>query len=183
LAAITTQIGNFNTKADYDTAFGQTVLGTDDTGADSTHSSDNIITAGLGNDVIVLGTSVENNETLVYNGYGNGTDSIVNFTAGLLAAPGADFIYFCSYGAVGLFLGGTVTAGVYAAGTLTEGVAAVALGEKYITVIEDSANLGSYIVQEWTETGALGFAGDVAQTIGVLDFGATQAFTADTFAI
>lgn len=152
-------------------------------GSISLHTADNTITGGLGNDVLVLGTGADSNDTLVYNGYGNGTDSIVNFTVGVVGDAGADFIDFSSYGAVGLYLGGTVTAGVYAPGALTEGVAAVALGEKYITVIESTTNAGSYLVQEWTEAGALGFAGDTVQTIGVLDFGAAQAFTADTFTI
>jgi hypothetical protein len=159
-----------------------TLGGADVEGSISLHTADNTITGGLGNDVLVLGTGADSNDTLVYTGYGNGTDSIVNFTAGLAAVANVDFIDFSSYGAVGLFLGGTVTAGVYAPGALTEGVAAVALGEKYITLIEDGTT-GSYLVQEWTEAGALGFAGDTVQTIGVLDFGSTQVFTADTFTI
>lgn len=263
--------------------------GTDVEGSISTHTSDNTITGGLGNDVLVLGTGLASNDTLVYTGYGNGTDSIVNFTATIappvVGAPAAanvaidvtvqgdvavqeefeavftpeagataytfdgvtvnvaagatpasiaaafdgftstnwtatangsvvtfvavlpgnpadavatdfsavtttvtgngDFIDFSSYGAVAVYVGGSVSvAGVYSGGTLFEGAAPVALGDKYITLIESSTNPGSYTVQEWTEAGALGGAGDTVQLIGVLDFGSTQAFTNDaTFII
>lgn len=182
-ALVNAAIAAFNDPADVNYL---TQLATDGgpvEGSISLHTADNTITGGLGNDVLVLGTGVDSNDTLVYNGYGNGTDSIVNFTVGLVGDAGADFIDFSSYGAVGLYLGGTVTAGVYdGAGTL-QGAAAAVLGEKYITVIESTTNAGSYLVQEWTESGALGLAGDTVQTIGVLDFGANQVFTADTFAI
>ncbi len=51
------------------------------TGDVSEHTSDNTITGGLGNDVLVLGTGEFSNDTVVYEGFGNGTDTIVNFTA------------------------------------------------------------------------------------------------------
>lgn len=50
-------------------------------GSDSEHTSDNTITGGLGNDVLVLGTGAYSNDTVVYQGFGNGTDTIVNFSA------------------------------------------------------------------------------------------------------
>jgi hypothetical protein len=48
-------------------------------GEDSVNVADNDIEGGTGNDVIVLGTGMWSNDTLVYNGFANGTDSIVNF--------------------------------------------------------------------------------------------------------
>jgi hypothetical protein len=48
-------------------------------GEDSVNVADNDIEGGTENDVIVLGTGMWSNDTLVYHGFGNGTDSIVNF--------------------------------------------------------------------------------------------------------
>lgn len=58
-------------------------------GTDSSYQADNIIIGGAGDDVIVLGTGAGSNDTVKYEGFDNGTDSIVNFTTG--AGPG-DFI-------------------------------------------------------------------------------------------
>ena len=41
--------------------------------------SDNLVVGGLGNDILVLGTGFASNDTVGYSGFGNGTDSIVNF--------------------------------------------------------------------------------------------------------
>jgi hypothetical protein len=38
-----------------------------------------MIAGGTGNDVIVLGTGANSNDTVAWSGFGNGTDSIVNF--------------------------------------------------------------------------------------------------------
>lgn len=57
------------------------------TGADSIHISDNVITPGLGNDVIVLGTHIgadalnSSNDRVVYAAGAFGNDTIVNFDA------------------------------------------------------------------------------------------------------
>lgn len=58
-------------------------------GEDATATSDNTIEGGTGNDVIVLGTAgylvasqdtlYGSNDTIVYTGFGNGADTIVNF--------------------------------------------------------------------------------------------------------
>lgn len=58
-------------------------------GEDATATSDNYIEGGTGNDVIVLGTAgylwadqatlYGSNDTIIYTGLGNGTDTIVNF--------------------------------------------------------------------------------------------------------
>lgn len=187
-ADVTTAVGVFNTNAanEYNQEFAYDgAARLEGAASAATNVSVNTITAGAGDDVLVLSTSDNGRDILVYNGYGNGTDSIVNFTADdLVTVAAADFIDFSSYGAVGLYLGGVVTAGVYDGATATlQGTAAVALGDKYITVIESTTNAGSYLVQEWTEAGALGFAGDTVQTIGVLDFGDSVTFDPTTFAI
>lgn len=49
-------------------------------GSRSLHTSDNTITGGTGDDVLVLGTGRMSNDTVVYEGFGNGTDTIVNFS-------------------------------------------------------------------------------------------------------
>lgn len=49
-------------------------------GRNSLHTSDNIITGGLGDDVLVLGTGRLSNDTVVYEDFGNGYDTIVNFS-------------------------------------------------------------------------------------------------------
>jgi len=67
------QIGLFNDEGDYTAALSGAVNGE--------LYSNNIITGGLGDDVLVLGTGSDNNDTVVYDGFGNGTDSIVNFVS------------------------------------------------------------------------------------------------------
>ena len=46
------------------------------------HTADNHIYGDAGNDVMVLGTGWASNDTVVYTGFGNGTDTIVNFIDG-----------------------------------------------------------------------------------------------------
>lgn len=72
------EVGNL---LDYYPAFATYFGGPEYVGVDSTADSDNIITLGLGDDIAVLGTNNGNssNDTLVYTGAGNGTDTIVNF--------------------------------------------------------------------------------------------------------
>jgi len=75
LAALADKATTFNTG----TSYNQETL---EYGDWSDHVQDSIITGGLGDDVIVLGTGEDSNDTVVYEGFGNGTDSIVHFTAG-----------------------------------------------------------------------------------------------------
>ena len=58
----------------------------DDAGSPSTAISDNLVVGGLGNDVLVLGTGANSNDTVGYSGFGNGTDSIVNFDTTFIPA-------------------------------------------------------------------------------------------------
>lgn len=53
-------------------------------GVDSAAASDNTITGGAGDDVIVLSTGAHSGEAIVYSGYNNGNDTVVNFTADTL---------------------------------------------------------------------------------------------------
>ena len=66
-------------NGDYDTEFATYFGGAPYVGVDSSYNSDNTVTPGLGNDVVVLGTGALSNDTVVYNGFGNGRDTIVNF--------------------------------------------------------------------------------------------------------
>lgn len=72
------EITAFNNAGDYATTFATDGFAAI-TGEDSLHTSDNTITGGTGNDVIVLGTGAFSNDTVVYEGFGNGYDAIVNF--------------------------------------------------------------------------------------------------------
>jgi hypothetical protein len=73
-----TAVFNLNANDTYNQEFARN-NNSDLDGGISIHTSDNTITPDLGNDVIVLGTGVISNDTVVYNGFGNGTDSIVHF--------------------------------------------------------------------------------------------------------
>ncbi len=71
--------------------FGATLAGRFDanlelTGSQSAATADNLVVGGLGNDVLVLGTGAKSNDTVGYSGFGNGTDSIVNFDTTFLPA-------------------------------------------------------------------------------------------------
>ncbi|MFO1381163.1 MAG: hypothetical protein U1F63_12535 [Chitinivorax sp.] len=99
LAAMTTAKAAFDTKGDYTTQFAESGAAGQNvtlTGANSTASSDNTVTPGTGNDVIVLGTTVgtdlmtSSNEVVKYSGsFGN--DTIVNFAATGLGIDQLDF--------------------------------------------------------------------------------------------
>lgn len=79
IALMNNDITAFETRGDYDTTFAQ-LGGNPYAGLDSTHTSDNTIIAGAGDDVVVLGTGAFSNDTLVYDGtFNNGVDTIVNF--------------------------------------------------------------------------------------------------------
>ena len=89
LAIFANELADFVGFGDYDT-----VIGAGLAGSNSEHISDNIITGDTGNDVIVLGTGPDSNDTVVYEGYdstGNGlndNDTIVNFVSSdLVIAP------------------------------------------------------------------------------------------------
>lgn len=117
----------FTTNADYvkDMATDGAV---DIVGAASTSTSDNFITAGEGDDLIVLGTTVgaavesSSNEVVVYTG-AFGKDVVLNFTA---AGAGMDYLGFDGIGAK---TAGGVTADM---GTAISAALAVTDGHVYI---------------------------------------------------
>ena len=183
-AALITALGvakaAFDTKGDYVTQFaesgangGNTVL----TGANSVTSSDNTITPGLGNDVIVLGTTVgtdlltSSNEIVVYAGlFGN--DTIVNFA---VAGLGIDQLNFgalngsaANFGSLSAdksivvgaatAAGATVLTAAQIAALFTD--SATAINHVYVAV--DSNNVGSI----WQVADAAGTAaGNVTATL------------------
>ena len=63
-------------------------------GTNSADATDNTINLGAGNDVVVLSTSAISNDMLVYTGYGQGVDTIVNFST---TGTSIDFLDFTSY--------------------------------------------------------------------------------------
>jgi hypothetical protein len=74
------QVNAASTNAQYDAKFGTQGAGnTEVDGIHSLHTSDNTIQAGTGDDVIVLSTGLDSNDTIVWTGYNNGFDTIVNF--------------------------------------------------------------------------------------------------------
>lgn len=111
-AVFSAALVTLNTNADYGAAtlsVGTSVsfnalagrnLGNDIVGANSTFVSDNTVTPGAGNDVIVLGTTIQadaaasSNETVVY-GANFGNDVIVNFDFG---GAGIDQLNFSAIG-------------------------------------------------------------------------------------
>ncbi len=183
-AALITAMGvakaAFDTKGDYVTQFaesgasgGNVVL----VGANSFTSSDNTITPGLGNDVIVLGTTVgtdlltSSNETVVYAGtFGN--DTIVNFA---VAGLGVDRLNFsalngssANFGSLSAdksivvgaatAVGATVLTAAQIAALFTD--SATAINHVYVAV--DSSNIGSI----WQVADAAGVAaGNVTATL------------------
>ncbi len=68
--------------------------GVDLLGADSTFESNNIIDAGAGNDVIVLGTGAVSNDVVDFNGFDLGLFSVAHFE---VAGPGIDQLDFSAY--------------------------------------------------------------------------------------
>ena len=85
-APMVTQMTTFNaTNADYVTQMAQDAAGTNIVGANSTSTSDNFITPGEGNDVVVLGTTESlqdvgrSSNDVVVLGANFGNDTIVNF--------------------------------------------------------------------------------------------------------
>lgn len=76
--------------------FGSNAFGTSLNGTISTAESDNTIDLGAGNDVAVLGTGVNSNDTIVFTGYNLGKNTIVNFVDAS-ASTGRDLLDFNAY--------------------------------------------------------------------------------------
>ena len=91
-AYMATSISAFNTNGDYASSDFAKLVADDIDGGISSHVSDNTITGGTGDDVLVLGTGTFSNDTLVYTGFGNGVDTIVNFDDGVQTTVTTDII-------------------------------------------------------------------------------------------
>ena len=191
LASLTAAKTAFDTKGDYTTQFaesgaagGNVVL----TGANSTSSSDNTITGGAGNDVIVLVTTVgtdamtSSNERVVSSGV-FGADTIVNFSANGLGIDTLDFTALNGRGNVALnslaldksiviaaptAVGATVLTAVQIAALFTDSATAIA----HVYVAVDSTNIGSI----WQVADAAGTAAGnvVATLVGSIDLADTS---------
>ncbi len=154
------------------------------TGANSTATSDNTITGGAGDDVIVLGTTFGNNygtatvtayddsnDTVVYNEIGFGNDTIVHFTSSGAGADALDFSGLASKVAIRAYAVGTnsTVAEVKAAATAIWGDSATTASKGvYLSVNGNKAT--AYLVTD----GAL--AGDisVSDAIGTITMAVDQ---------
>lgn len=169
-------------------------------GVASSVESDNMINAGSGNDVIVLGTGVESNDTVVIDG-AFGRNSIVNFESDS-AEPGYDILDFTSIlGGAADFDGSLVNnRGIviedFSDGTYADGVSwgslsasdvaaslagtATTAGNTNNIFMVEAGDSGQYKVFNLTSTAS---SEDFnAQLLGVMDFGETQTFDAANFA-
>lgn len=94
-------------RFDYQAALGNDGAGVDLVGADSTATSDNVITGSAGNDVIVLGTTDDGATTLgssndrVKFGADFGHDTIVNFTTNVASPTARDWLDLTAIGGFG----------------------------------------------------------------------------------
>jgi hypothetical protein len=171
-------------------------------GADSTSTSDNTITPGEGNDVIVLGTTVggdgasaidDSNETIVFSGaFGN--DVIVNFVANAPSGGGdtLNFKAFLGSTATSIASAGSasavastdslITVGTFdSTGTALTGVRNDSAAEIKLLYTDDTtANKGLYIVVDAANNGSVyqivdgTAAGDLTVTlVGSIDLADT----------
>ena len=185
LAVVTAGKTAFDTKGDYVTQFAESGAAAGNTllvGANSTSSSDNTVTPGTGNDVIVLGTTVgtdamtSSNEKVIYSGsFGN--DTVVHFAASGL---GVDTLDFSALNGRGSAFGSLVTdksivVGAPAATALTAAQiaalftdSATAINHVYVAV--DTTNIGSI----WQVADAAGAGGVVATLVGSIDLADTS---------
>lgn len=147
--------------------------------------SDNVITGGTGNDVIVLGTEANSNDVVKYDiGFGN--DTIVNFVAAATGVTGADVLDFTALGgAKGNF--GSLTANksiVVAAETAANNTAveiaalfdqADAVASNHVYVAYDAAtNVGKvYTVADAAGTGTTAAPSATATLVGTIDLADT----------
>lgn len=133
------------------------------------------ITGGKGDDVLVLGTSADQAHTLVYEGYDNGTDTIVNFVGGTEEGAGnRDVIDLTSYEADHY---ATFTSANDAAIQTSIFGGGATVGQTYVVFNQNADNDGEYTVTLW-EKGATDAETVKLGTIGVMDFGDSVVFDA-----
>lgn len=153
-------------------AFDESVNASTEAGDAGITFGNQIIEGGKGDDVLVLGTSDDQAHSLVYNGYENGIDTIVNFVTG--GSGSRDVIDLSSYDADG-FLPAVSYANAAAIKTAVNGLGATA-GEQFI-IFDADANVGEYEVSVW-EVGATAADTFEVGVIGVMDFGQNVIFDA-----
>ncbi|MFI3187625.1 MAG: hypothetical protein QX198_16755, partial [Methylococcaceae bacterium] len=183
LTAMSTAKALFDTKGDYTTQFAESGAANANVtlvGANSVSSSDNTITGGTGNDVIVLGTTVgtdglTSSNELVKFAANFGNDTVVNFAASGLGIDTLDFSALNGRGNVALgslSLDKSIVIGAPTATPLSATAiaalftdSATAINHVYVEV--NSTNIGSvYTVADAAGT----TAGNVVATLtGTLD--------------
>ena len=186
-ATLVTNVASFTTKGDYTTQFAETGAAGGNAktvGANSLSSSDNTITPGLGNDVIVLGTTVgtdamtSSNETVVYTSGLFGNDVIVNFAVSGLGIDQLNFSALNGRGNVAfgsLSLDKSIVVQAEAATPLTTTqIAALftdsATAINHVYVAYNTTNIGSvYTVADAAGTGAGNVTATLVGTIDLAD--------------
>lgn len=138
-------------------------------GADSASESDSVIAGGAGNDVIVLGSHANSNDTVVIDAANNGIDTIIGFEAG--AGAGADVIQLAK-GGIAVYESMTLANDGTLANAGTDLVvpgstAGVANGVFY-GVIYDAAKETVMLYQGNAGADGIANAGDSVQLVGVL---------------
>ena len=186
IAVMTAAKASFDAKGDYVTQFAESGAAGGNAslvGANSVSSSDNTVTPGTGNDVIVLGTTetivdkmTSSNEKVVYAGlFGN--DTIVHFDA---SGNGIDTLDFTALNGRSSAFGSltadksivvgapvaTALTAVQIAALFTD--SATAINHVYVAV--DSTNIGSI----WQVADAAGADGRVATLVGSIDLADTS---------
>ncbi len=125
-----------------------------------TGNSDNEIYPGPGDDLLVLGTGANSNDSIVLEGF-FGRDTIINFSS---AGADQDFINLMAYDRNGDGSVSVDPALSSADGDLPGG----AMGGNEVVFVENTSNPGEYHVYSWV--------GNTPTKMGVLDFGASIAF-------
>lgn len=139
------------------------------TGSDGNTYGYQTITGGIGDDVFVLGTSADQLQTLVYEGYGNGKDTILNFTAANTNLNVRD------YDLEDLVQGTYANEAAKKAAVF--GATGAAQDEHVILFNERANNAGEYTVEVWKQDATADTNVTLVGTIGVLDFGQSENFT------
>lgn len=142
-------------------------------GANSSAHSDNLIALGAGDDVVVLGTGALSNDTLVYAGYNQGKDTIINFSD---AGTNIDRIDYTSYLNGKFSLSGSVESQQRIATTLnadavTEANSVTVINGAFDTTTNKWSDMSAaklLAAINSTNTGAATFAGINAGTLDAL---------------